>query len=187
MRVFVVNGRPASGKTLFEANCKAHLRWCGIFSTIDWVKDIARDCGWDGRKTPESRKFLSDLKDLLTRFNNSPFEQVCHKIEEYEAEALSYDYSADEVVVFVDCREPQEIAKLVERYGAKTILIRRRAVAENEVSNHADANVENYDYDYIIDNNGSFEEYKQQAIDFLKSQGLTKFLVNEVNTNVWSN
>lgn len=175
MRVIVVNGAPTAGKSLFESYCAKHLRWCRVYSSIDFVKDLAKVCGWDGTKTPKNREFLSDLKDLLIRWDDVPFKEVTRAIELFRAEVLSYDYSDDEIVVFVDCREPQEITKLVERYNAKTLLIRRSATKKESFSNHADADVENYNYDYIIDNNGTKEEYEQQAIDFLKQLGLTKY------------
>ena len=67
------------GKTTFEAKCKELVAanstfWydekqrmaVDVISTVDFVKQIARECGWDGVKTPRNRKFLSDLKDLLT-------------------------------------------------------------------------------------------------------------------------
>jgi hypothetical protein len=35
-------------------------------------------------------------------------------------------------------------------------------------SNHADANVSNYVYDYYIDNNGTIEELQELAEDFMR-------------------
>ena len=150
MKVYIVNGMPGSGKTTFEDCCANHIhpKGCHILSTIDCVKEIAKTCGWDGRKDDKSRKFLSDLKDLLTNYNNLPFKVISKKVG---------DIARDdpESAVFIDCREPNEIDKLRETFNAKTILIRRESV-ENEVwSNHADTEVFNYNYDYIIENNGS--------------------------------
>lgn len=56
-------------------------------------------------------------------------------------------------------------------------MIRRAAVEGGEQSNHADAEVFNYEYDYTIDNNGTIEEFEQKAIDFLKELGY-KDLIN---------
>ena len=46
------------------------------FSTVDKIKEIARDFGWDGEKTPKARKFLSDLKDVFTDWNDLPVRDV---------------------------------------------------------------------------------------------------------------
>jgi len=32
--------------------------------------------GWDGGKTPEDRRFLSDLKDALTRWKDVPYNET---------------------------------------------------------------------------------------------------------------
>ena len=61
---------------------EAHNQKIEILSTIDYVKDIAKVLGWDGTKTLENRRMLSDLKDLLTRWNDSPHQSVCNKINE---------------------------------------------------------------------------------------------------------
>ena len=80
VKVVVCNGMPMSGKTTFQTICKGksnhahgiegyrgfgrlHIESC---STVDFVKEVAKSCGWDGTKTLENRKFLSDLKDLLS-------------------------------------------------------------------------------------------------------------------------
>ena len=47
-----------------------------IISTITYVKDIAKTIGWDGGKSPADRRFLSDLKDALTRWKDLPY-QAC--------------------------------------------------------------------------------------------------------------
>ena len=77
VKVVVINGRPGCGKTTFEQICQdmckpnlsnfqeERIVQVAITSTVDFVKEIALNCGWDGSKTLENRRFLSDLKDLL--------------------------------------------------------------------------------------------------------------------------
>ena len=168
MKIIVINGAPCSGKDTFVSLCQKHLLWCGNFSTVDFVKEVARKCGWNGTKTPEIRKFLSDLKDLLTEWDDVPYKKIERAIELYEEEALSYDFSSNDVLCFIHCREPKEIQKFADRMGAKTLLIRRAAVENVEQSNHADAEVFNYQYDYEIKNNGTLEELERKAIKFLE-------------------
>ena len=59
-------------------------------------------------------------------------------------------------------RDPKDIARAVEEFGAKTILIRNPNVRKI-VSNHADRDVENYEYDYIIENDGTLEQLERVA------------------------
>ena len=42
-------------------------------SSITPILDVAYAAGWDGRKTPEARRFLSRLKEVCTEFNDLPF------------------------------------------------------------------------------------------------------------------
>jgi hypothetical protein len=177
VKVCVINGAPGSGKTTFENICrekcnmfnrvpgfnKNHMLWIDICSTVDFVKELAFECGWDGTKTLKNRKFLSDLKDLLTEWDDVPFK----KIEE-RAQLRARDASAVDWILFVDCREPAEIQKLKERLNAITVLIRRDSVESNETSNHADANVMNYNYDLTIFNNSDIIDLENRANDFIK-------------------
>ena len=168
IHVFVINGAPRSGKDtlveLFEEYLNTRL---DNFSTVDFVKEIATKYGgWDGQKTLKDRKFLSDLKDLFTEWNDIPFativEKIMFRIEEYE------DFGMDlhSRVVFIHCREPQEIRKFKDRLGAKTILMRRDEAENQEQSNHADARVLDYEYDYTFENNGTIADLLQKVSEF---------------------
>lgn len=168
MQVVVINGMPRAGKDRFVLFCQKYKAWCKNISTVDFVKQVASFCGWDGVKSPKNRAFLSDLKDLLTKWDDVPFKRVLCAAEKFNYEAQAYGFSTDEVLVFIHCREPQEISKFVNRMNAKTLLIRRAAVEANDQSNHADSEVFNYEYDYIIENNGTLEDLEQAAVAFLK-------------------
>ena len=185
VKVVVVNGRPGVGKTEFERLCAEK---CDIFnrtegfalgrtlrvditSTVDFVKEVARFCGWDGVKTLENRKFLSDLKDLLTRWDDIPYKMILKHVESLPA---SQDW-----IVFVDCREPAEIQKLKEKLNATTVLIRRESVEYGEVSNHADAEVFNYTYDMVIMNNSDIihlEDKARKFIEYMKKEEVPHYV-----------
>lgn len=168
MQVVVINGMPRAGKDQFVLFCQKHMTLCKNISTVDFVKQVASFCGWDGVKSPKNRAFLSDLKDLLTEWDDVPFKKVQQAAEKFDYEAQAYGFSTDEVLVFIHCREPQEISKFVNQMNAKTLLIRRAAIETNDQSNHADSEVFNYEYDYIIENNGTLEDLEQAAVAFLK-------------------
>ena len=177
VKVVIVNGRPESGKTTFEWKCRELLGasstfWFNenkrtlidIYSTIDFVKEIAKQCGWDGIKSPENRKFLSNLKDLLTQWNDIPYKKVIET-----AKHLCEDKFCcpNDWILFVDCREPEEIQKLKERLNATTVLVRRLDDEVNETSNHADANVFEYEYDYTVKNYGDLSDLIVECVNFL--------------------
>lgn len=111
IKIFIVNGRCGSGKTSFEKMIEeiaaAHNQKILILSTIDYVKDVAKNIGWDGTKTFKNRRMLSDLKDLLTRWNDSPHQSVCNKINNIDD---------DIAAIFIDSREPEDIQRFIEEY-----------------------------------------------------------------------
>lgn len=171
MQVVVINGAPTAGKDAFVKLCQNYLLWCGNFSTVNFVKEIAAKCGWDGTKTPENRAFLSNLKDLLTNWKDVPYKKVEQAIQSYEKQAIGYDFASEDVLCFVHCREPWEIQKFVDRLGAKTLLIRRPEIETKEQSNHADSDVFNYNYDYTIMNDGTLWDLEKKAANFVLELG----------------
>lgn len=166
MKVIVINGRGGVGKdtfiSLLNSVAGISMNICNV-STIDPVKSIAHNIGWDGKKDEKSRKFLSDLKDLLTEFNDYPFEQTKWTMEMLDS---------DKTIFFVHVREPKDIDRFVKVFNAKTLLIKNDNVPLI-TSNHADKEAENYNYDYIIDNSTSIENLKRYTEvfyeDILKS------------------
>jgi adenylate kinase family enzyme len=62
---FVINGSGGAGKdTLCELAAK-HFKTVNV-SSIDPIKKIARENGWNGEKDLKSRKFLADLKQVFS-------------------------------------------------------------------------------------------------------------------------
>lgn len=172
MKVVIINGKGGAGKDTFVTMCRGVLGANRVLniSTVDFVKEVATFCGWKGSKTPKNRKFLSDLKDLLTEWEDVPFIKVCDTIRSWSYELNEFeDYEAwCNSVVFIHCREPKEIKKLVEELDAITLLIRRDAAECVEQINHADNEVLNYKYDYVIPNNGTLSELRARAEEFLR-------------------
>lgn len=172
MKIYILNGKAGSGKTTFfkliEEKCRNYVY---NYSTVDLVKKVAYGCGWNGSKTPENRKFLSDLKDLLTEWDDVPYKDCLKEIKRITSLADIYDVEHDDWAIFIDCREPKEIQKFVDRLGAKTIFIDRK-IEDYNASNHADANVENFEYDIVINNNGTLEDLAAIAMNFIKTEGI---------------
>lgn len=169
--VYIINGYPHSGKTYFarqvidcmgEENAK-------LFSSVDTVKEIAYVAGWNGDKTPENRKFLSDLKKILVEWRDLPFQEACEKIKKIEYQWKVLNKDLNKCAIFIMCREPEEIERFVEAFGAKTILIRSKE--SDKISNSSDANVENYIYDFEIFNPMT-EDIFFAIDDFIKSENL---------------
>ena len=167
MKIFICNGLPGVGKTTFQQLCKSVYEGdTYILSTVDFVKYVASICGWDGKKTPEARKFLSDLKDLLTQWSDVPWKKIGAELKKISQSEIFE--GIHESLVFIDVREPDEIERFKNEYGAKAILVTRDGFSADNCSNHADREVMNGSYDYVIDNFGTTEDLRNTAEFFVK-------------------
>lgn len=163
-QIFVINGSAGVGKDTFVDAVERALEdinkdyWVENYSSVTRVKQIAESCGWNSEvKTEKDRKFLSDLKLLLTEYNDLPFKDLG-----YVVEGFLHDGFENSKLLFLHIREPEEIAKAERAFNAKTILIKRDSV-KHITSNMGDENVYNYDYDIIVENNGTFEDLQETA------------------------
>ena len=130
------------------------------YSSIDKVKTIATQIGWNGGKTEKDRKFLSDLKVLTTEYNDMPFNDLKRIVNLFKEKQ-------NVVFLFLHIREPNEIERAKNEFNAHTILITRDSVPQI-TSNIADGGVFNYHYDTIIKNNGTKEMLQGMADLFVK-------------------
>jgi len=161
-RIFIVNGMARAGKDTFHIllNSLVHEKIQKI-SAIDPIKAYAKEFGWGGDKTEKNRKFLSDLKVMLGEYSDLPFRSLIKKVAEF------YDSYND--VLLIDIREPEEIERAKIAFKAETILIVNDRVPQI-TSNMADAGVNNFEYDIIIENNGTIEEYCENVIKFINAE-----------------
>ena len=156
-QIVIINGTGGCGKDTFVDFCKKNIKVYN-FSSIDKVKEIARLIGWTGTKSEKDRKFLADLKKLTTEYNDMAFNSIKDAIKVFK--------SSDDELMFIHIREPEEIKRVVKLFNAKSLLIKRIG-QEIIKSNTSDANVDNYNYDYIIENT-TLEEYEKKAKKFIE-------------------
>ena len=157
--VLIVNGKPRAGKDTF-VELLSYMIPVYKYSIIEKVKCIALDCGWKGHKEERDRKFLYELKKLTDEYSDMSFVDVYEKIEAFANDEIK------EVLFAVDIRDPEDIAMMKDLTGAFTVFIENENVPEI-TSNPADANVANYEYDFVIKNNGTIEDYKREVYNFL--------------------
>ena len=101
MKYVCINGAPRSGKDSFVECCKQILgERCFNVSSVDFVKHLAYECGWDGTKDLKNRKFLSDLKDLLTQWDDVPYNKIIEAVTNYEKDVTSKNIDAESCVAF---------------------------------------------------------------------------------------
>lgn len=157
--IVVINGSGGSGKSTFVSFVKKYSSVYEI-SSVERIKQAATLLGWNGEKTEKDRKFLSDLKFLTSAYNDLSFNIILDEIKNF----LESNYE----ILFIHMREIEEIKRLKSMYDITTLLIKNNSI-KPILSNEADKNVYNYNYDIVIENN-SLKQLEEEAKKFaLKS------------------
>lgn len=136
-------------------------------STVDWPKEIAKFCGWDGGKTDKDRLFLSELKKALEKWDDSPNNFVLERIQNLIEKAPQKNY-----LFFVNIREIYNIARFKQLLHKKLNLESEDLLIKNDnigliKTNPADAGILAHNYNYTILNNKGIKELELEADNFL--------------------
>lgn len=175
MIVIILNGPAESGKgTFLELLQELFNLSYTKYSSIAWAKMIAeKHFGWNGQdKTAEMRELIGKLKRLGMEYGNIPFKKVLSMYRR--------SYANHDDLFVTDVREPAEIQKLVDHFKIikiKCLTIRIQNTAKEQYAAKnlgiADNEYTNYEYDLIIPNNGTIEEFKQTIFETTTTGALT--------------
>lgn len=158
-KTVIINGFGGVGKDTFVREC-AKYALIKNMSSVKRVKEAAKLLGWKGGKEEKDRAFLCDLKDLSERYNDAPFRDM--KTEYHWCR----EHTPTEIL-FLHIREPEQIERAKEAFQATTVFIHRPDV-KKIVSNHADAEVAEYEYDYYVVNDSTIEALSNKAHEFVQ-------------------
>ncbi len=152
--VIIINGKGGCGKDTICDILERHYPVKRI-STITKVKQAARLMfGWKGGKNLKDRKFLSDLKDLWTDYNDGPFMYAIDQFQKFAEKPVA----AYNEIFIIHVREPSEIKKIKDRINyigtvpCVTLLIKSPRTESVEYGNEADDLVNKYQYDCVYSN-----------------------------------
>ena len=173
MRIVIINGAGGSGKDTCVELIKSYVRnqyEVKNLSTITKVKEIACDMGWNYEKDDRGRAFLADLKRVWKTYNNGPFKEITRQIGELN---LFEEITGKECLIFIHCREREEINEFKEwcenrGIDCQTLFIKRDGI--QRFYNSADSNVEFYNYDYTIINDGSIEVLEKKCQKWIENK-----------------
>ena len=162
--IYIINGSGGVGKDTVCAIAAERYAVRNI-SSITPIEEVARCAGWDGRKTPEARRLLARLKEVVTEYNDRSFQYCTHQLAAFE--------KSDEQILFVHIREPEEIARFrtAAGDGCRTLLVRRPSVeARGPLGNRADDLVTAYPYDDVLMNDGTVEQLRARVFALLQRE-----------------
>lgn len=169
--VLIFNGNPRSGKSTVQSIIRVKTKAVS-YSSIDCVKSIYKKYfDWNGGKTEESRKFLSDMKHFLIAETDIIDKALTDKYNEF--------MKSDDSILMIDIREPEEIAKYAKKFNAITVLVTNPR-APYITSNVSDKNVSHYKYDVKIVNDGSLLDLEALVEEFLRDLRLEDKLKKEL-------
>jgi thiol-disulfide isomerase/thioredoxin len=173
--IIIINGLPMCGKDTFIRKITKLLddrtsRDVYIYniSSVDKVKDAAEILGWDSStKNEVDRKFLSDLKQLAKEYNNHSVSYMSEHVENFNKNKDDNNIE----ILFLQIREPEEIKEMIEKYpDIITLKIDRprlRGLTMRTALNESDKHTDEYDYDYIIDNNAGKKKFEENINKFI--------------------
>lgn len=158
--VIIINGKGGVGKDTLCAAAARRWRVENI-SSIDPIKAIAAQHGWQGEKDGRARKFLSDLKRAFADYNDLPNRWLEERCRGFAA--------GDGEILFVHIREGSQIAAFKRRVKGKclTLLVRSPRTGA-AYGNPSDDDVEDYPYDYIYENDRPLGEAEEDFLSFLE-------------------
>lgn len=180
-KVVIINGKPQSGKDTF---CKYAQGYCDddesantlIISSVDPLKEMLMQLGWDGTKTDKIRDMLMDMKQLWVQNQDGPTMFLFNNILEFHKACTGEDN-----IVFVHIREPEEIKKLVnaltgfESMGIDVISLLVIRKGEEDTPNQPaetrrsddEALINSYKYDVTINNDEDLIKLQELAAEFV--------------------
>jgi len=159
--VIIINGNGGAGKDTLCGFAARHFSVQNI-SSITPIKKIAAENGWDGAKDGKSRKFLADLKQLFTDYNDLPNRYLVGEYHRF--------LESNHTVLFVHIREGSEIDKFraCVDIPCVTLLVKKDFREDVVWGNASDDDVERYPYDYCYHNEKPFEEAETDFVAFLE-------------------
>jgi hypothetical protein len=156
MIIILINGVGGSGKDSFVLSVQDVAMKSGLLvnciSTIDPVKDIYKNLGWDGRKTPEHRANLNLLKNIWIK-NTNNLGPLSWTREQIRLHSL---YKSD--ILFIMIREYEQILctmKMSTNSGFKThtLFVQQEGCFVSEIEQKLiDEFPDNFKWDFLIYN-----------------------------------
>lgn len=176
IHVVIINGKPCAGKDEFVKQCHVCLYnhcECVNISSVDIHKQILRKIGWDGKtKSDDVRELLCRMKEFSILHGDIPTKYMLDTI-------FSYIGKGSDCVIFCHIREVAEIKKLIRALRGlrcmgitySTVFIRRedkiKSLNKDACCASDDVDIEDFDYDFIIDNFGTLNSLKNKASRFI--------------------
>lgn len=173
MKIITFSGRAGAGKNFTASIVEELLN--GDTHELAYgnaVKSVALSMGWDGVKDAKGRKLLQSIGEAGRQYNPDIW---VNKV--IDCIKLINGYNKDAVVCITDARfPPNEIVNLQREFGKENVLtlkiLGRKAdmgELENDIS---ETSMDDFEYDFYIDNSSTPEKLKANIEVILNEEGL---------------
>ena len=160
MKIIALSGKAGSGKDTFYSIAKEVLPNCQRFAFGDYLKEIAMVCGWDGKKNEFGRHLLQSVGTIMRNKDKDFFVKKLHD---------DLKQSTCDVAIITDCRYLNEINSFNQCTTIRIISNRKSKLNKEQNKHDSETELNNYEFDYVITNNGSIEEYKKEVLRCLSN------------------
>jgi adenylate kinase family enzyme len=170
--IYLIGGKSGSGKTtlgrFIEEELKRNGKQVASMMYSRYIKDYAMNYfGWDGKEEFKPRELLQKLgTEIIKEDLHKPRFLITRLCE--DVEILSYFFDA---IIVDDVREKEEIEipKMLFEKVLTVKLLRKKSehdLTEEEKQHPTEIDLDNYyNFDVIVENNGSLEELNEKAKD----------------------
>lgn len=172
MKIITISGKARHGKDTTANQIKWQLedKGCTVLIThyADLLKFICKNFfGWDGQKNDEGRTLLQYVGTEVVR-KKDPEYWIKFIVSILDLFPNEWDY-----VIIPDCRFPNEIDTLADKYGVTSVWVDRGDDFDNcltlEQQKHpSETALDNYRFDYRLDNKGTLEDLEDEVDKFLQ-------------------
>ena len=156
-----MSGKARSGKgTAAEVMLREYT---GIpFAFADDIKTIAYEYfGWHGEKDELGRKLLQDIGTIGRNYNRDLWaNKTVDRIQEWSRD--------NQLAVVTDTRYPNEIQR-VKREFSDVVTIRITRDSVEKLKHPSETALDQWtDWDYLVENNGSLEEFQKKILEIME-------------------
>lgn len=169
-KIFMVSGKAGTGKNTISSIIKEFYGDNAIeISFSYYIKDYAkRISNWDGREETKPRELLQNLGIELVRNKIDSKLFINRTLEDIKVFSYFYD-----VIIISGGRLVEELETIKTNYpnsiSIGVVSNLKNNLTEEEKKHFTEVALDNYNnYDYKIDNSGSYEELKKEVLKILE-------------------
>lgn len=176
MKVCCISAKARHGKDTAAELIKEYLESQGqrvlITHFADLLKYLCKQLfGWDGNKDEKGRTLLQYIGTDVVGAKNPAYwaEFIVGVLKMFETE---WDYA-----LIPDCRYPVEVTTMKENFDTILLRVERpdfdNGLTEAQKKHPSEVDMDNYNFDVVLLNNGSLESFKDKMEWFAKNFLLT--------------